>query len=83
MFEKLPSLPDDGLKSLRANAQRLERMGSPDQRTSAAELLPAIEAEIARRPTKRPTRTQPGLTAAKSRSKPGRSTGGKAGQKGR
>ena len=49
MLDKLPAMPDDGLKTLLANAQRLETVGSPAQRASATALLPAIEAELAAR----------------------------------
>lgn len=47
IVEKLPTLPDDALSTLCANAERLQRAGSPTQRASAAGLLPAIKVELA------------------------------------
>jgi hypothetical protein len=49
MLEKLPALEPAALASLHANAVRLEQAGSPAQRASARQLLPAIEAELATR----------------------------------
>jgi hypothetical protein len=49
LLEKLPTMPDDGLKTLQTNAQRLEQNGSATQRASATAILPAIEAELASR----------------------------------
>jgi hypothetical protein len=49
LVEKLPGLADAELASLHANAVRLGRSGTARQRASAAELLPAIEAELASR----------------------------------
>ena len=49
LVEKLPGLADAELASLYANAVRLEQSGNARQRASAAELLPAIEAELAMR----------------------------------
>jgi len=51
LLEKLPTMPDAGLKTLQTNAQRLEQTGTPGQRASATALLPAIEAELATRQT--------------------------------
>jgi hypothetical protein len=45
----LPSLPDDALANLLANAERLEKTGTRGQRASAEHLLPAIKAELAER----------------------------------
>ena len=47
--ERLPTLADDALGNLLANAERLERAGSPAQRASAGNLLPAVKAELANR----------------------------------
>jgi hypothetical protein len=53
LVEKLPTLPDAGLAALRDNATRLGQSGTPAQKDAAAELLPAIEAELeARRQAK-------------------------------
>ena len=49
LLEKLPGRADDALGNLHANAVRLGQEGSPAQRSSAAALLPAIEAELASR----------------------------------
>lgn len=49
VLEKLPTMADDALGNLRANAERLEKSGSPAQRASAASLLPAIQGEITAR----------------------------------
>lgn len=49
VIEKLPTMADDALGNLRVNAERLERVGSPAQRASAATLLPAIKVEISAR----------------------------------
>jgi RNA-binding protein YhbY len=49
MITKLPEMSDDALVNLRSNAKRLQQSGNPGQRTSAAALLPAVEAEIGAR----------------------------------
>jgi hypothetical protein len=49
MITKLPEMSDDALANLRSNAKRLEQSGNPGQRSEAAVLLPAVEAEIAAR----------------------------------
>jgi hypothetical protein len=49
MVTKLPEMSDDALANLRTNAKRLEHSGNPGQRSDAAALLPAVEAEIATR----------------------------------
>jgi hypothetical protein len=46
---------DDDLKTLRANAERLVAHGSNTQMTAAAELLPVIDEERARRAALPPT----------------------------
>lgn len=51
LIDKLPEMADDALANLHANAVRLGEEGSKTQRASAAELLPALEAEIASRKT--------------------------------
>lgn len=47
LAERLPTLTDADLKSLRANAERLASAGSPVQAASAAEIVPLIDAELA------------------------------------
>ena len=49
LLDKLPGMADDALSNLHANAVRLGAAGSPGQRASAAQLLPALEAELAAR----------------------------------
>jgi hypothetical protein len=47
----IPTMADDALRNLHANAQRLETEGSTAQRAAATALLPAIEAELDSRKT--------------------------------
>jgi hypothetical protein len=49
LITKLPEMSDDALTNLRTNAKRLEQTGTPTQRSDAATLLPAVEAEIGAR----------------------------------
>ena len=49
MITRLPEMSDDALANLRTNAKRLEHSGNAGQRSDAAALLPAVEAEIATR----------------------------------
>ena len=49
LLTKLPEMSDDALGNLRTNAKRLQHTGTPAQRTDAAALLPAVEAEIGAR----------------------------------
>ena len=49
LLAKLPEMSDDALANLRTNAKRLQNSGTPAQRTDAAALLPAVEAEIGAR----------------------------------
>ena len=49
MITKLPEMSDDALANLRTNAKRLQHTGTAAQRTDAAVLLPAVEAEIGSR----------------------------------
>jgi len=49
LLTKLPEMSDDALANLRTNAKRLQLSGTPAQRTDAAALLPAVEAEIGAR----------------------------------
>jgi len=47
--EQLPTMENDALAALHANAKRLLENGTPDQQTAAAELLPSIISELAAR----------------------------------
>ena len=49
LADMIPAMSDPDLKALRANAARLSDSGSPTQVTAAAEILPLIDAETARR----------------------------------
>ena len=49
VLEMIPTMADDALGNLRANAARLERAGPSAQRAQAAQLLPVIQAELASR----------------------------------
>lgn len=49
LADKLPTMTDPDLKALRLNAVRLSDSGSPTKMASAAELVPLIDEEIARR----------------------------------
>lgn len=78
MLTKLPEMSDDALANLRTNAKRLQQSGTPAQKSDAAALLPAVEAEIgarrlakvkatrtaAAKPRKAPRKAKPAKTAA-------------------
>lgn len=49
LAEKLPTMTDPDLKALRLNAVRLSESGSPTKMATAAELVPLIDDEIAKR----------------------------------
>ncbi|WP_298747127.1 hypothetical protein [uncultured Brevundimonas sp.] len=49
LADMIPAMSDPDLKALRANAARLAETGSPVQMAAAAEILPLIDAEVARR----------------------------------
>ena len=61
LIPKLPEMTDDALANLRTNAKRLEQSGTASQRSDAAALLPAVEAEIGAR---RLAKIKPPRTAA-------------------
>ncbi len=69
MIDQIPSLTDDGLTTLRANAMRLAESGAAKQQAAAQELLPAIEAEIAKRKAEKPARPKPAARTAKPRAR--------------
>jgi len=60
LAERIPDLDDDALKTLRANAHRLQAEGGRRQE-EAAMLLPLIDAELAERQARNP----PAPTAAR------------------
>ncbi len=49
LIAKLPQMEDKALGVLEENAKRLEQSGSPAQRMAAADLIPAIQAEVGAR----------------------------------
>ncbi|RZJ41301.1 MAG: hypothetical protein EON87_16425 [Brevundimonas sp.] len=49
LADKLPTMTDPDLVTLHANATRLVETGSVSQVTAADEILPLINAEVARR----------------------------------
>ncbi len=53
LVAKLPSMEDAALAVLHDNAERLERTGTPAQKSTASAVMPAIKAELeARRAAK-------------------------------
>lgn len=65
MLARLPAMSDADLTTLHANAVRLKESGSAGQRAGATALLPAIEAERAKRPP--PTKAKPPARKAKAK----------------
>ena len=51
--DRVPTMADDALASLRVNALRLKETGNAIQRNSATQLLPVVEAELADRKEKK------------------------------
>ena len=49
LADMIPAMSDPDLKALRANAARLAETGTAVQMNTAAEILPLIDAETARR----------------------------------
>lgn len=49
LADMVPAMTDADLKSLRANAERLAKVGSTVQAAAAADIIPLIDAETARR----------------------------------
>jgi len=43
LIEKIPTMSDEDVVNLLANARRLSENGTPQQRASAEEILPALE----------------------------------------
>jgi len=54
LAEMVPAMSDADLKALRANAERLSADASAVRAASAAEIIPIIDAETARRATLAP-----------------------------
>lgn len=49
LSDMIPAMSDPDLKALRLNAARLVEHGSPVQMNTAAEIIPLIDDEVARR----------------------------------
>lgn len=47
--DRVPGMADDALATLKVNAQRMKETGNAQQRGMAEDLLPVVEAELARR----------------------------------
>lgn len=68
LIEKLPDMSDEGVLNLLANAKRLELSGTPQQQAECQAIMPAVEAEAARRlEAKREETAQKRAKAAESR----------------
>lgn len=53
LVDKIPLMSDQGVLNMLANARRIAEEGAPAQQASAAEILPALEAEaLARKAAK-------------------------------
>ncbi|KQW84039.1 hypothetical protein [Brevundimonas sp. Root1279] len=66
LADMIPAMSDPDLKALRANAERLTASGSPVQAATAADILPLIDAETARRAAL-PTTPKKRATVAKKK----------------
>lgn len=53
LVERIPTLSDEEVVNLLANAQRLAEQGDDKQKAAAMELLPALRAEADQRKTER------------------------------
>ena len=49
LLDRIPTLSDEEVVNLLANAQRLSEHGDEKQQAAAAEILPTLEAEAAQR----------------------------------
>ena len=54
MADRIPGMSDQDLRTLHANAERLQRDGKPGPQAAAGELLPLIAAEMAQREAAKP-----------------------------
>ena len=60
MLDRIPGMSDADLANLHANAQRLETgAATPAQKQAAADMLPAITAELAEREARKPKKAPP------------------------
>jgi hypothetical protein len=65
LVEKIPTLTDEEVINLLANARRLQQTGDERQQAAAAELLPALEAAATERRAERLAAAQAKRTAAR------------------
>ncbi len=52
--DKLPTISDKEIETLRDNALRLQASGDAKQKSAASDLLPLIEAELSERAARKP-----------------------------
>jgi hypothetical protein len=69
LIERIPTLTDEEVINLLANARRLQETGDEAKQAAAAELLPALEAAAAERRSERLAAAQAKRAAAR---KPGK-----------
>jgi hypothetical protein len=65
LLEKIPTMSDEDVINLLANARRLQTNGDPKQQAAAEELLPTLEEVAAERRAARLEATQAKRAAAK------------------
>jgi hypothetical protein len=65
--ERIPAMTEADLKSLQANAQRLETAGTAAQQKAAGEILPTITAELEKREAAKPPKPAPKKRVAKAK----------------
>ena len=53
LIDKIPTMSDEDVINLLANAQRLAQSGDEKQRAAAADLIPALEGAAAERKSRR------------------------------
>jgi hypothetical protein len=70
LADMIPAMSDPDLKALRANAARLSDSGSTVQMNSAAEILPLIDDELARRAASPSTAVKKPRAPAKKKALP-------------
>ncbi len=59
LIEKLPGMTDNDLGTLVSNAERLAQTGTAKQQQAAQAMLPAIQAEVAKRHALKPAKRAP------------------------
>jgi len=65
LIEKIPTMSDEDVVNLLANARRLKDAGDEKQRTAAVELIPALEEAAAERRARRFASAQAKRAAAR------------------